>query len=149
MNQIGIEYVVLGNHEFDFGATILKDRIKESKFTYFGSNVKEKDTEKLFEGVVDTEVVELPNRFKLGLFGVCTQETPQLSYPGGNVVFDDVYATSKRCVEELEAKQVDVIVALTHLRLVEDQTLSRRVKGIDVQLGGHDHEPYTIYDSDT
>lgn len=32
LNALEVDYVVLGNHEFDYGAEILQDRIAESKF---------------------------------------------------------------------------------------------------------------------
>src|SRR4051812_43185058 len=38
-NQVGVDYVTFGNHEFDFGADVLKQRIGESKFGWLGSNV--------------------------------------------------------------------------------------------------------------
>src|SRR5215213_8388123 len=37
-NMIGLDYAVLGNHEFDFGPDILRDRIKESRFTWLATN---------------------------------------------------------------------------------------------------------------
>jgi 2',3'-cyclic-nucleotide 2'-phosphodiesterase (5'-nucleotidase family) len=149
LNHLGIEYVVLGNHEFDFGARVLRERMKASKFTYFGSNVLERSSGKIMEGIVDTELVELSDGLKLGLFGVCTQETPQLSYPGEDVMFDDVFKTSKRCVDTLLADGADFIIALTHLTIEQDRQLARRVKGINVMLGGHDHEPFTLYEGNT
>ncbi|GAB9464963.1 Calcineurin-like phosphoesterase [Globisporangium polare] len=149
MNHLGIEYVVLGNHEFDFGATILKQRMAESKFKWFGSNVRDAATEKLFDHVIDTEIIELSDGLKLGVFGVCTQETPSLSFPGADVMFQDVFSTSKRCVDELQAQGADFIIALTHLSIAQDKLLARRVPGIDVMLGGHDHEPFTLYEGKT
>src|SRR3954465_15034525 len=43
-NAIGLDYAVFGNHEFDFGDQILKDRIKQSKFGWVAANVIESDT---------------------------------------------------------------------------------------------------------
>lgn len=34
---------------------------------------------------------------------------------------------------------VDVVIALTHMRLPEDVRLCKESKGIDIVLGGHDH----------
>ncbi|TMW55255.1 hypothetical protein Poli38472_013146 [Pythium oligandrum] len=149
LNHLGIEYVVLGNHEFDFGDVVLRERMAESRSKWFGSNVIETATGKLFPGVIDTEIVELTDGLKLGVFGVCTQETPNLSYPGDNIVFDDVFATSKRCVRELQDQGADFIIALTHLSIAQDKLLARKVPGIDVMLGGHDHEPFTLYEGKT
>ncbi|RLN48860.1 hypothetical protein BBJ29_007124 [Phytophthora kernoviae] len=149
MNHLGIEYVVLGNHEFDFGAEEVKKRMQESTAKWFGSNVRDAATGALFDGVVDTEIIPLQDGLKLGVFGVCTEETPTLSYPGNSVLFEDVFATSRRCVEDLQARGADFILALTHLSIAQDKQLARRVPGIDLMLGGHDHEPFTLYEGKT
>ncbi|KAE9011736.1 hypothetical protein PR001_g15839 [Phytophthora rubi] len=149
MNHLGIEYVVLGNHEFDFGADELKARMRDSTAKWFGSNVLNAATGALFDGVVDMELVKLKDGLKLGVFGVCTEETPTLSFPGATVKFDDVFSTSRRCVDELKAQGADFILALTHLSVSQDKKLARSVPGIDVVLGGHDHEPFTMYEGKT
>src|SRR5712692_7407966 len=38
-NAAGLDYAVLGNHEFDFGDEVLLERIKESRFTWLAANV--------------------------------------------------------------------------------------------------------------
>ena len=47
-NATGLDYAALGNHEFDFGDAILRERMRESKFTWLGSNVFDRKTGKLF-----------------------------------------------------------------------------------------------------
>ncbi|RLN13941.1 hypothetical protein BBJ28_00022496 [Nothophytophthora sp. Chile5] len=149
MNHLDIGYVVLGNHEFDFGAEELQARMRESKSKWFGSNVRDAETGALFDGVVDTELIPLKDGLTLGVFGVCTEETPTLSFPGNSVVFEDVFASARRCVADLQARGADFILALTHLTAAQDKQLARRVPGIDVVLGGHDHEPFTLYEGKT
>ncbi|KAG3108537.1 hypothetical protein PI124_g11970 [Phytophthora idaei] len=149
MNHLGIEYVVLGNHEFDFGADKLKVRMRESTAKWFGSNVLDSTSGALFDDVVDMEIITLKDGLKLGVFGVCTEETPTLSFPGSSVKFDDVFATSRRCVDQLKAQGADFILALTHLSISQDKKLARQVPGIDLVLGGHDHEPFTMYEGKT
>ncbi|MEQ1764568.1 MAG: metallophosphoesterase, partial [Pyrinomonadaceae bacterium] len=38
-NAVGLDYAVFGNHEFDIKTNELLDRMKESKFTWLGTNV--------------------------------------------------------------------------------------------------------------
>ncbi|KAI9920353.1 hypothetical protein PsorP6_015905 [Peronosclerospora sorghi] len=149
MNHLGIQYVVLGNHEFDFGANELKARMRDSTAKWFGSNVLESASGALFQGLVDLEIVHLKDGLKLGIFGVCTEETPTLSFPGTTVKFADVFSTSRRCVDALKAQGADFILALTHLSISQDKLLARQVPGIDVVLGGHDHDPFTMYEGKT
>ena len=38
-NQLGLDYSVFGNHEFDYGDAVLLERMKESNFKWLGANV--------------------------------------------------------------------------------------------------------------
>ncbi|HXQ42719.1 MAG TPA: metallophosphoesterase, partial [Candidatus Udaeobacter sp.] len=38
MNDIGVAYAALGNHDFDFGPDVLRDRIKESRFQWLATS---------------------------------------------------------------------------------------------------------------
>ena len=39
-----------------------------------------------------------------------------------------------------EVEHCDVVIALTHMRTSNDERLAMRVPGIDIVLGGHDHD---------
>ena len=45
----------------------------------------------------------------------------------------------------LQAQGVELVIALTHMRLPNDLRLAQSVAGIDLVLGGHDHEPYLMH----
>ncbi|MDX2029933.1 MAG: hypothetical protein SF339_04635 [Blastocatellia bacterium] len=45
-NALGLDYAVLGNHEFDFGNVMLLKRMSESKFKWLGTNVIDRATGK-------------------------------------------------------------------------------------------------------
>ncbi|KDO23762.1 hypothetical protein SPRG_10539 [Saprolegnia parasitica CBS 223.65] len=151
LNHMDIDFAVFGNHEFDFGADVLAQRVQESKFRWFGSNVKERATGGLFANATDTLLLPIgqDGALKLGIFGICTPETPQLSFPGDRVVFEDLIETSQRCVDSLVAQGADVILALTHVSIAHDKLVARRVPRIDIIIGGHDHDPYTLYQGKT
>jgi len=78
---------------------------------------------------------------RVGFFGICTEHTPQLSFPGPTVVFDDAVRHARAMVEQLQVAGADVVIALTHLKLVSDVELLKAVPGIAL-LGGHDHFPH-------
>ncbi|OQR94402.1 calcineurin-like phosphoesterase, partial [Thraustotheca clavata] len=151
LNHLKIDLAVFGNHEFDFGSDVLAERVAESKFKWLGSNVKEKSTGKLFANAINTMIVPIgpEGNLKLGIFGFCTPETPQLSFPGGKVVFEDIIETSQRCVDELLEQGADVIMAITHVSIAHDKLVARRIPRIDIMIGGHDHDPYTLYQGKT
>ncbi|KAG7382459.1 hypothetical protein PHYPSEUDO_004846 [Phytophthora pseudosyringae] len=143
LNNIGIEYVVMGNHEFDFGAEHMRDLLAAAKFTCFGSNVRSASNGELYSGLVDTCVVPLSNGLRLGMFGVVTTVTGEDPFAGPSVVFDDERPHARRCVDQLKAQGANVIVALTHFKVADDIRLAMQVPGINLILGGHDHFPLT------
>ena len=147
MNRLGIEIAVLGNHEFDFGPELLAERVKASSFPWLGTNVLGPDG-KPAAGTVATRMIEVGG-YKIGFFGLLTPETDVLSSPGPEVTFAPVVETAASAVKDLGAAGADLVVALTHEDLADDRELGRRVHGIDLILGGHDHDPMTIYEGGT
>jgi hypothetical protein len=95
---------------------------------------------------------------RVGLFGVCTLATPNLSFPDADVTFAPVIActlhiplsnalmNSNSCGHAwcagakdavkalLEEHKVDVIIAVTHISLPQDKELATKVPEIDVSL---------------
>lgn len=61
---------------------------------WLGANVVEKVSGELFEGSVAHHIFERAG-LKIGVFGVCTQTTPSISYPGDGVLFSDPIEASK------------------------------------------------------
>ncbi|KAF1325080.1 Calcineurin-like phosphoesterase, partial [Globisporangium splendens] len=149
LNYLGVEYVVLGNHEFDFGETTLLELLPHAEFTTFGSNIRLRSTGNLLGQVTDSVIIPLANGLRLGMFGVCTVTTATDSFPSKDVLFHSEVDHAARCVGELKAQGADVIVALTHVRLPVDKLLAKQVRGIDLILGGHDHEPMTMFHGST
>uniref|UniRef100_K3WTG8 5'-Nucleotidase C-terminal domain-containing protein n=1 Tax=Globisporangium ultimum (strain ATCC 200006 / CBS 805.95 / DAOM BR144) TaxID=431595 RepID=K3WTG8_GLOUD len=149
LNYLGVEYVVLGNHEFDFGEVTLSELLPYAKFTTFGSNIRLRSTGSLLDHVTDSVIIPLANGLHLGMFGVCTVTTATDSFPSKDVLFESEVDHAARCVRELKAQGADLVVALTHVRLPVDKLLARQVSGIDLILGGHDHEPMTMFHGNT
>lgn len=149
LNNLGVEFVVLGNHEFDFGETTLLDLLPRATFATFGSNIRLRSTGQTLEHTTDSVVIPLANGLRLGMFGVCTVTTAADSFPSENVVFESEVAHARRCVHEMRSQGVDAIVALTHVRLPVDKLIAKQVPGIDMILGGHDHEPMSLFEGST
>lgn len=152
MNAIPVDLAVLGNHEFDYGDEVLKQRIKESKFDWLGSNVyytDEGNTEPssgYFPGVLGNGIIHTVDNVKLGFFGLVTKSTPKISSPSANVVFDaDVLSVARKTASSLRSRGADVIIAITHMSEEEDKLLaSDKVAGVNLVLGGHEHESLAV-----
>src|SRR3989338_6176623 len=141
----GVDYVGVGNHEFDFGAPVLFQRASETPFPWLGANlVRSDDKTHLMPpyhhdpenpssaSSSQVHLRRLASGRVLALFGPCTPETPNISYPGDEVLFDDPERVAKACLEEVAAleTQVDAVVAVTHLRQAHDRQLAHRLPGI-------------------
>src|SRR5215471_8165037 len=137
-NTLGVDAVVFGNHEFDFGPEVTQQRMAEATFPWLGANVLGPDG-KPFGGALATMTRQV-GALTIGLFGLLTPETAQLSSHGSAVTFAPVVPTAKTAVQALRQAGADVVIALTHLSLAEDRTLAQQVPGISVILGGHEHE---------
>lgn len=146
-NAMGVDVVTFGNHEFDFGTEVLKARIAESKFPWVGSNVAGPDGKPL-PGSVATWTKTVGD-IKIGFLGVVTPETAHLSSGGAEATFTNVQAAAALAVKALRDEGANVVVALTHQTITEDRDLAVKVKGIDLVLGGHDHDPISVYEGST
>ncbi|MFO0988318.1 MAG: bifunctional metallophosphatase/5'-nucleotidase, partial [Alphaproteobacteria bacterium] len=84
-NALRLQVSVLGNHEFDFGADVLAQRLGESKFPWLGANVLGADG-KAFAGVAATHVLQM-GPVKVGFFGLVTPEARLYTRGGLPVTF--------------------------------------------------------------
>lgn len=139
---IQVDAVAFGNHEFDFGPDLAAERIRQSNFPWIGTNVLNRDGSE-FTGATATWM-KTEGHLKVGFLGLLTPETMAISRTGTVKVTDPIPA-ARAAVATLRKEGADVIVALTHEDFADDQALASKVKGIDVILGGHDHEPMSLY----
>ncbi len=140
-NYIGYGAMVLGNHEFDNPISLLLKQQRLAKFPFISANVKTRDGEYLTEPYTIKDF----DGFKVGIFGLTTKETEIIGNPAyiEDLVFEDEVEVARKMVAELKDK-VDVIIALVHMGLWQDDTkgsrrLAAEVEGIDLVIDGHTH----------
>jgi LPXTG-motif cell wall-anchored protein len=161
MNLMGFDAMTFGNHEFDLGSSAeghqaLVDFVKAANFPFVSANVDfSKDTkfDGLFNDSVVTEfangkiyngIIKEVNGERVGIFGLTTEETAEISSPG-SIEFQNYIAEADKAVKAFEAQGVNRIVALTHIgyddnaAIDNDLLLAEHVEGIDVIVGGHSH----------
>ena len=142
MNLLGFEAMTPGNHEFNYGYDRLIELNEMADFEMLGANIlKEADDTSDFTPYIIKEY----DGFKVGIFGVSTEETKVKSHPNNTIgiKFEDPIETSKKMVEELEDK-VDLIVGLFHIGIDEESSpttidIAEAVEGIDIIVDGHSH----------
>ena len=140
LNAIGLDLATFGNHEFDFGADVTGDRIRESRFTWVSANVLDPDTGLPFGGAVPFVLREYGG-IRVAFFGLVTPETHTLSKGAGKLKFLDPIQVAKDVVARARRAKADLIIALTHQDMADDKQLAAAIPEIDLILGGHEHVP--------
>lgn len=130
-----------GNHEFDFGVDHLEEMTAQMGFPWFLSNVYDRFTsETLGHGVVSR--VMRWNGLEIGLMGLVEEEWLDTlgTVDKENLQYVDYVAVGSQLASELRAQGAELVVALTHMRWHNDVRLAAQAAGIDLVLGGHDHQ---------
>lgn len=136
-NTAQLDYSTFGNHEFDFGPDVLRQRMRESQFRWLSANVIDKKTGKPFGDTPAYDVREFDG-VKVAIFGLTLEETKLTSRAGPDVDFLNPCETARKLVNEIHASGIKTVVALTHLSMSEDKQVAR-CSGVDVIIGGHEH----------
>lgn len=135
-----------GNHEFDFGEAVFRERMGEAKFPLFAANLRTKDGQPL-PGFKDTEIRSIGG-LKVGFVGLTEEDTPALSSPGDNLVFSPTFETALARARDLKAQGAELIVAVVHA----DRTVDLKLYdsgAFDLVLSGHDHDLTLLYNGRT
>jgi 5'-nucleotidase len=141
LNALGLDLATLGNHEFDFGPTVLAERMGESAFTWVSANVLDRRTGRPFGGARPDVLLTLGG-VRLGVFGVTTPRAAATSSPGPDVEIRDVVGTARAVSGDLRRRGAQLVVAVTHQDMGDDRAMAAGAGvDVDVVLGGHEHEP--------
>jgi len=139
LNAARLDLATFGNHEFDFGPDVLRQRMRESKFAWVSSNVVDRRTGKPFGGA-HRDVLRTFGPIKVGIFGLTMPETASTSSPGADVVFREPLGVAKGVAAGLRARGAHFVVAVTHQDMAQDRALAAS-GDVDLILGGHEHDP--------
>lgn len=138
MNAIGYDAMVIGNHEPDFTAEKLQQRISEARFPVLAANIRDRASGKLF---TRPYLVRTVQGVRVGILGIAYPNTPKTTAKKNvqNLEFESAVKTARRYVPMLQREGAQIVIALTHLGLGADKQLAEKVQGIDVIVGGHSH----------
>ena len=149
MNAAGYDVVTLGNHEFDYGYTQLKDNMTKAKFKVLCADVFNADGTPIFDA---NYTYTTKSGVKIGFFGMETPETQTKANPTKikGLTFATNDAFTKAAADQVEAlKDADVVICLAHLGIDAESApyrstdLYAAVKGIDFIIDGHSHTVMT------
>jgi 5'-nucleotidase / UDP-sugar diphosphatase len=139
LDALGLDVATFGNHEFDFGVRVLRERMRESRFAWLSANVRERGEARPFGGAARDRMIERGG-LSVGLFGLTTADTATTSAGGRDVEFGDPLADGAAAAADLRRRGARLVVAVTHQHMHADRALAGAAD-VDVILGGHEHEP--------
>jgi 5'-nucleotidase len=142
LNAAGLDICALGNHEFDFGPDVLRERMKEAKFTWVISNVTDTATGKPIGGAA-THLIRQYGALKVGYLGLLLSGDEISKDRLVGVKIEDPVTAAARLIPQLKKEGAQAIVVLSHLDYTDDRRLAERFPQIDVIIGGHEHFPIT------
>lgn len=144
MNMLGYDAMALGNHEFDQGVEVLAELGQAARFPILAANIYPKSTpegEKV-KGVVAPLTIINKGGKRIGVVGVISPQTPQMTHKDAAAAFDfDEPATAiEDAVSTLKVEGADLIVVLSHVGVDDEVKLADAApQGVTAILGGHSH----------
>ncbi|WP_421726283.1 bifunctional metallophosphatase/5'-nucleotidase [Bauldia sp.] len=145
LNNMDVDVMAPGNHEFDFGPEVFRQRIDEANFTILASNLTEADGSPV-ANTVDTHIVEVEG-ITVGFYGLTTEDTVTASSPGDIAIAPAVEVGIAKA-DELRAAGADFVVGVMHTPIDDDLALARAGAG-DLILSGHDENLLALYNGRT
>ncbi len=161
-NEMKYAAATFGNHEFDWGQTVLNDRVTQANYPYVSANIVSGTcdatnwTSPSFATPYTIQLVgTAPNQVRVGIIGVTTTEVPTITIASATagLCFKDPADSILHYYDEIKA-QADVIVVLSHLGFNDggygygipvygDKTLAQKLidagKPANLIIGGHSH----------
>lgn len=143
MNKVGFDIATIGNHEFDYGEVILKDRFQQAQFSWVCANVD-----------MNTTGIPEPNEYKtiikndvkitfLGLVETNGKEDDIIpsTHPWRvqNLTFQKYTSVIANYSQIKESENSDLYIALTHLGESTDKNIATNYPYFDLIIGGHSH----------
>ncbi|KDQ14262.1 hypothetical protein BOTBODRAFT_187919 [Botryobasidium botryosum FD-172 SS1] len=158
INQLKVDAAVIGNHEFDHGWDQLRALATTSNYPWIISNITDSTTNEASRPLIPFTVLERAG-IKLGIIGLVEKQwydTIAKDRLPENSQYEDMATVAKRLSASLrEEHGCEIIIALTHSGVEEDIQLAKALgahkdrfedvldeHGVDLVLGGHDHDYY-------
>jgi 5'-nucleotidase len=139
-NLLELDVATFGNHEFDWGPAVLRERMGESRFLWLSTNVLDRHTRRPFGGAWPWLARDF-GAVRMGMVGLTLPETQHTSNPGPEVSIEVPRPAARTAFEAMGS--VDLRIALTHLELGGDRALADAVP-LHAILGGHEHDPMVV-----
>ncbi len=134
MSAAGYDAMTPGNHEFSASYDEFNRNVNTATFPIVSADIVDRKSGKL--ALPPYTIFEIDG-VRIAVFGLTV---PVPNYRAAKEGFDflDPIQAAKELLPQLREK-ADVVIALSHLGVVDDEQLAREVPGIDLIVGGHSH----------
>lgn len=143
MNSLGYAAAAIGNHDFDDGLEVLRQRAAQANFPLLSANLRRKDNGAVPDFARAYSLRQV-NGISVGLIGLTTNETPFDTQPAHVAEFDFIpYAEAlEEVVPQVKAEGAQLLIVLAHLCSGDLRRLAPLAAelGIRILCGGHCHE---------
>ncbi len=133
---------VPGNHEFDFGPAIFRERMAALNTTRLAANLRNADGT-MIDGFADNKMYDFGG-VKVGVVGLTAEDSVVKSSPG-DLKFRGAVETAAEQAKALRAAGADIVVGVTHSSWPVDKALIA-ARSLDVILSGDDHDLHIFFD---
>lgn len=142
MNVMNFDAMTLGNHEYDWTDSFIRNNKKKANFPFLAANIIDDGTGKNPDYVQASVVLERGD-YKIGVIGTIGDSIKNtiLASSVKGLTFEKEVATVKSEVKKLEEAGCDIIVWSSHNDLKELKTKinGETDLGVDLIFGGHSH----------
>ncbi|KIL45875.1 bifunctional metallophosphatase/5'-nucleotidase [Jeotgalibacillus soli] len=161
MNYMNYDSATIGNHEFNYGMSVLSKAISQSNFPWLSANIVHKVTKESYFGFPYCVKI-LDGNVKVVILGITTHYIPNWENPSyiKELSFEDALVAMKNWVNFIhETEKPDFVIVSYHGGLERDpetgeQTeeltgenqgyqICQEIDGIDLLLTGHQHRELT------
>ncbi|HWD40292.1 MAG TPA: bifunctional UDP-sugar hydrolase/5'-nucleotidase [Fimbriimonas sp.] len=134
MNAIGYDFACPGNHEFNNTLDQVRHLQEEAKFPMVSANTVDAGGRSVYPRYVIRQV----GGVWIAVFGLLTYDAHTYPAAKQGLRMEQPIDAARELVPELR-KKADIVIAVTHIGVDEDEKLAAEVPGIDVIVGGHSH----------
>jgi 2',3'-cyclic-nucleotide 2'-phosphodiesterase (5'-nucleotidase family) len=134
--SVGIDAINVGELDLALGVDYLKELEKKFDTPFISANIVDSNNQLVFKPYVIKDM----DGFKVGIIGIMgtTSDVSKLmnEIVGSSLSVLDPMETLEARVSELKDK-TDFIIVLTHQHIGRNWIIARKIKGVDVVVGGH------------
>uniref|UniRef100_D8QCK0 5'-Nucleotidase C-terminal domain-containing protein n=1 Tax=Schizophyllum commune (strain H4-8 / FGSC 9210) TaxID=578458 RepID=D8QCK0_SCHCM len=140
LNHLGIDVACYGNHDFDFGEQRFTELSAQCNFPWLLSNAFSLSNSLLASA--HPHIIKQVGPLRVGFFGLAGTDWPSncQHLPSDTHIEDPAECSTRMAALMREEYNVDVVIAVTHMRMEEDLDVVSRCLSVDLILGGHDHD---------